>query len=119
MTDWSTWTQGKLVDREGRTIGRIEAVVPDVKTQLPTWGIVKTGYGYRPTYLPYADIVEGMVRPFYSEEAIRAAPAVEPGAPLTESVAMRIVEHYASSKPGGPPTLPPPPQPMSGRDDED
>jgi PRC-barrel domain len=113
VTDWSSWRDRTLVDFDGRTIGTIEAVWPDAKTERFTWGIVRTALGHRPAYLPYAEVVESTdeIKSPYSAKTIRAAPAVYLDSPLEQRVAVKIVEHFAAARPPGPGTLPPPPPP--------
>jgi hypothetical protein len=117
VRDWGSWTDRELVDCDGQTIGTIDAVWPDAETERLTWGIVRTAFGHRPAYLPYADVVEDTneVRLPYSEETITAAPEVDLDAPLEPVIAVRIVKHFAAARPPGPGTLPPPPPPPPKR----
>lgn len=126
------WIGSKVDDIYGASVGRLEDVWIDPGTGAPKWLLVKEGrFGGRTTLIPFEDATAGAGHVWipYERDVVREAPAVAPGAPLTQSVEATLRSHYTANKPttptqrgrgqtaapAPPPAPPAPPQPPAYR----
>jgi demethylmenaquinone methyltransferase/2-methoxy-6-polyprenyl-1,4-benzoquinol methylase len=92
-----------MLDPEGRSIGRIEAIYLDYETDAPEWALVTQGrFGSRPIFVPLEGVTaeaEALRAPF-GRDAVSEAPAVEPDDELSQDAEAALTRHYGL---GGPP----------------
>jgi sporulation protein YlmC with PRC-barrel domain len=96
------WIGSRVDDIYGVGIGRLEDVWIDPGTGEPRWLLIKEGrFGGRATLIPFEDATAGAGHVWvpYEREVIRDAPAIEPGAPLTQQVEHSLRRHYAANSP--------------------
>ncbi len=99
------WIGSKVDDIYGASVGRLEDVWIDPGTGAPKWLLVKEGrFGGRTTLIPFEDATAGAGHVWipYERDVVREAPAVAPGAPLTQSVESTLRSHYTANKPASP-----------------
>ena len=126
LSDALGWIGSRVDDIYGAAVGRLEDVWIDPGTGTPRWLLVKEGrFNGRTTLIPFEDATAGAGHVWipYEREAIRAAPEIEPGAPLTQQVESELRDHFRAhapaavshrghTEPGGPaPTPLQPPAP--------
>ena len=93
------WIGSRVDDIYGANVGRLEDVWIDPATGVPRWLLVTEGrFGGRTTLIPFEDATAGAGHVWvpYEREIVRAAPEIEPGAPLTHQVETSLRAHYAS-----------------------
>jgi len=96
------WIGSRVDDIYGANVGRLEDVWIDPGTGVPRWLLVKEGrFGGRTTLIPFEDATAGAGHVWvpYEREVVRAAPEIEPGAPLTQHVEASLRTHYAANVP--------------------
>jgi hypothetical protein len=96
------WIGSRVDDIYGASVGRLEDVWIDPGTGAPRWLLVKEGrFGGRTTLIPFEDATAGTGHVWvpYEREVVRAAPEIEPGAPLTHQVEASLRSHYAANSP--------------------
>ena len=96
------WIGSRVDDIYGAGVGRLEDVWIDPGTGVPRWLLVKEGrFGGRTTLIPFEDATAGAGHVWvpYERDVVRAAPEIEPGAPLTQHVEAALRTHYAASLP--------------------
>lgn len=114
------WIGSRVDDIYGAGVGRLEDVWIDPGTGMPRWLLVKEGrFGGRTTLIPFEDATAGAGRVWipYERDAVREAPEVEPGTPLTQQVESALRAHYAANAPAAVAHShrnPPPPAPAPG-----
>ena len=127
LSDALGWIGSRVDDIYGAAVGRLEDVWIDPGTGTPRWLLVKEGrFNGRTTLIPFEDATAGAGHVWipYEREAIRAAPEIEPGAPLTQQVESELREHFRAhapaavshrghTEPGGPAPTPLQPPPAS------
>ena len=97
------WIGSRVDDIYGADVGRLEDVWIDPGTGVPRWLLVNEGrFGGRTTLIPFEDATAGAGHVWvpYECEIVRAAPEIEPGAPLTHQVEASLRAHYAAYSPG-------------------
>jgi sporulation protein YlmC with PRC-barrel domain len=93
------WIGSRVDDIYGANVGRLDDVWIDPATGVPRWLLVNEGrFGGRTTLIPFEDATAGAGHVWvpYEREIVRAAPEIEPGAPLTHQVETSLRAHYAS-----------------------
>lgn len=96
------WIGSRVDDIYGVGVGRLEDVWIDPGTGIPRWLLVKEGRSDgRTTLIPFEDATAGAghVWVTYERDVVRAAPEIEPGAPLTQYVEAALRTHYAANVP--------------------
>ncbi len=96
------WIGSRVDDIYGANVGRLEDVWIDPGTGIPRWLLVKEGrFGGRTTLIPFEDATAGAGHVWvpYERDVVRAAPEIEPGAPLTQHVEAALRTHYAANVP--------------------
>lgn len=96
------WQGRKMVDPEGESIGRIEAIYLDYETDTPEWALVTQGrFGARSIFVPLAGAVPdaGSVRAPFNRKAVKEAPAVEPEEQLSQEAESALYRHYGMAHP--------------------
>jgi len=96
------WIGSRVDDIYGANVGRLEDVWIDPGTGVPRWLLVKEGrFGGRTTLIPFEDATAGAGHVWvpYERDVVRAAPEIEPGAPLTQHVEASLRSHYAANVP--------------------
>lgn len=92
--------EGRLVrDSEGNKIGKVLEVYRDQETDLPTWGVVKTGPSGRRRFVPLSDAGSGASRDLtipVTEDLVEGAPDVGEHEHLSPDLESRLHSHYAS-----------------------
>ena len=102
LSDALGWIGSRVDDIYGAAVGRLEDVWIDPGTGTPRWLLVKEGrFNGRTTLIPFEDATAGAGHVWipYEREAIRAAPEIEPGAPLTQQVESELREHFRAHAP--------------------
>ena len=86
-----------LYDRDGETIGSIEAIYLDRETSAPEWALVKTGlFALQRAFVPLHGATESEDRltvPF-EKRAVKAAPDIKPIGWLSVSEVAELYRHY-------------------------
>jgi sporulation protein YlmC with PRC-barrel domain len=98
LNDALGWIGSRVDDIYGTGVGRLEDVWIDPGTGAPKWLLVKEGrFGGRTTLIPFEDATAGAGHVWipYERDVVRDAPAVTPGAPLTQAVESSLRAHYA------------------------
>lgn len=105
LNDALGWIGSRVDDIYGTGVGRLEDVWIDPGTGAPKWLLVKEGrFGGRTTLIPFEDATAGAGHVWipYERDVVRDAPAVTPGAPLTQAVETALRAHYAGHSPTTP-----------------
>jgi len=99
------WQGRKMVDPEGESIGRIEAIYLDYETDEPEWALVTQGrFGARSSFVPLAGVVPdaGSVRAPFKRKAVKEAPSIEADAELSQEAESALYRHYGMAPPASP-----------------
>jgi hypothetical protein len=90
------WIGFRVDDMNGSKVARVQDIYVDAESEEPAWVIVKVGYFGKVTAVPYADCADGPRKLWvaHSRKAIRSAPSVEAGEPLTQGEELKICNHY-------------------------
>jgi sporulation protein YlmC with PRC-barrel domain len=102
LSDALGWIGSRVDDIYGAAVGRLEDVWIDPGTGTPRWLLVREGrFGGRTTLIPFEDATAGAGHVWipYEREAIRQAPEIEPGAPLTQQVESELRAHFRANAP--------------------
>lgn len=105
LNDALGWIGSRVDDIYGTGVGRLEDVWIDPGTGAPKWLLVKEGrFGGRTTLIPFEDATAGAGHVWipYERDVVRDAPAVTPGAPLTQAVETALRAHYSNHSPTTP-----------------
>jgi hypothetical protein len=97
------WAACELVDPEGETIGRIEALYVDDTSGAPEFALVRLGVLHREEHLiPLATAQEadGQVLVPFVKELVEEAPGAEDAERLSAEDERRIYEHYGFRRRG-------------------
>lgn len=92
------WVGHKLDDLAGTTIGRVEEILVEPESNVPSWLLVKVGkIGGRRTAVPFEMAAAGVGHVWvpYPRETIRSAPAVGRGTGLEPELEDELRRHYA------------------------
>lgn len=105
----------ELDDVNGRSVGRVEAVLADPVDSAPTWLVVRTRRFGRRSCVPVATVAAVGERAWapYSREAIRASSEIDCAAGLTCGDERALADHFGF--PASEPRL----VAIADRDDED
>jgi len=94
--------EGRLVrDTDGNKIGKVLEVYRDEKTDLPTWGVVKTGTLGKRRFVPLSDAGSGASSDLtipVTADHVDAAPDVEEHERLSPDLESRLRDHYAGGR---------------------
>jgi hypothetical protein len=90
------WEGYRLDELGGTSVARVQGLLVDAAGGKPEWLVVKLGRFGRVTALPLRDCAAGAGHVWcpYEREAIRGAPAIEPGDPLTREQELELCAHY-------------------------
>jgi PRC-barrel domain len=90
------WIGFRVEDMNGSKVARVQAIYVDAKEGEPVWVIVKVGRFGKVTAVPYADCADGPGRLWvaHARKAIRGAPAIDVGKPLTREEELKLCDHY-------------------------
>ena len=91
------WRGRTVIDREGRKVGRLDALYLDAETDRPAWAAVHTGlFGLRRSFVPLAGsvLVGDDVQVPFTEEVIKDAPKADPDVTLSEEEEALLYRHY-------------------------
>jgi hypothetical protein len=97
----------KLLDRNGRPVGKITDVIVDSATLENEWITVKTGMMGGEHLVPFSCIGDGgeIAVPF-DKDQIKSAPVVDKGhASPSPSERAQVFSHFGMEDPGPPPRL--------------
>jgi hypothetical protein len=85
-----------LDDEDGRSVGRIEALLADPSSEAPTWFVVRTRRFGRRATVPAATVAALGDRAWapYSRETIRASSAIDCAAGLTSGDERALADHF-------------------------
>lgn len=99
----AAWSGHRLDGIGGSGIGKVEGVLVDEGSGEPQWLVARMGRFGHHTVVPARDAVEGVGRVWvpYDRDAIRGAPKVDPGAPLTAAQERDLLAHYGIAAGGG------------------
>ena len=92
--DWSGRT---LKDRNGDTIGEIEAMYVDDQTDKPEWALVSTGlFSRKPSFVPIAGASPdgAEVVALVEIQQVKDAPKIDPDPELSEQQEAELFRHY-------------------------
>jgi hypothetical protein len=91
-----SWTGHRLDEISGGSVGRIEGFFVDESSAEPEWLLARMGRFGHYTLVPCRDAVEGVGHVWvpYTRDEIRAAPRVDPNAPLTAGTEKGLLDHY-------------------------
>jgi sporulation protein YlmC with PRC-barrel domain len=86
-----------IVDSDGKTLGKVDEIYLDDRTQKPEWATVSSGLlGGKSQFVPLAgassdgDTIHARV----TTEQVKNAPSVQHGRDLSEDEETRLFEHY-------------------------
>jgi uncharacterized protein (TIGR02271 family) len=100
MSDPSKMTGADVYDRDGRSIGKIDAIYFDNETDNPEWAAVRTGlFGGHVSLVPLGRSSwdgSALSVPF-DKEALKAAPHHDPGTALSSADEQDLYRHYGMS----------------------
>jgi PRC-barrel domain len=90
------WIGFRVDDMNSDRVARVESIYVDGKSGAPVWVLVKVGRFGKVTAVPYADCAEGAKRIWiaHSRKAIRGAPALAAGQPLTREQELELCEYF-------------------------
>jgi len=90
------WKGFKVDDVSGTTVGRVRAVLVDAESGEPTWLLARAGRFGKDFVVPVGDCaaVAGRVWTPHGRRALRGAPAVDAGKPLSREGELEICAHY-------------------------
>jgi PRC-barrel domain len=90
------WIGFRVDDLNGSRLARVQAIYVDAAGREPAWVVVKVGRFGKVTAVPYAECADGPGRIWvaHDRKAVRGAPAVQPGKPLTREDELELCEHY-------------------------
>lgn len=90
------WVGFRLDEVGGAGAGRVEGVLADARSRMPTWLVVRTGrLGHR-VAVPFGLAVAGAGRVWvpYSRDLIRSCAEVDPAAGVGPDQEAALCEHY-------------------------
>ena len=91
-----SWVGGRLDEVGGQTVGKVEGAYVDTESGRTEWLLVRLGrFGARAP-VPAREAVGGVGHIWvpYRAEAIRRAPKVHAGAPLTRERELQLLSHF-------------------------
>ncbi|HEY8000605.1 MAG TPA: hypothetical protein VID76_01635 [Solirubrobacterales bacterium] len=90
------WTGHRLDEISGGHVGRVEGFFVDESGAEPEWLLARMGRFGHYALVPCRDAVEGVGHVWvpYTRDEIRAAPRVDPNAPLTAGAERSLLDHY-------------------------
>jgi hypothetical protein len=90
------WTGHRLDDMAGGNVGRVEGCFVAESSGRAEWVVARMGRFGHYTLIPARDAVEGVGHVWvpYTRDQIRAAPRVDPNAPLTAGTERELLAHY-------------------------
>jgi hypothetical protein len=90
------WEGYRLDEIGGSSMARVQGIQVDAEGGEPKWLLVRLGRFGRTTAVPLRDCVAGAGHVWcpYEREAVRSAPAIEPGEPLTREQELELCAHY-------------------------
>src|SRR4249919_1949145 len=91
-----SWIGHRLDEISGGKVGRVEGFYVDTSNGEPEWLLARMGRFGHYTLVPGRDAVEGVGHVWvpYGRDQIRAAPRVDPNAPLTAGTEKELLDHY-------------------------
>jgi PRC-barrel domain len=91
-----SWVGFRVDDRNGARVGSVVAIYADIEDSEPVWVVVKVGRFGKVTAIPYPQCADGPGRVWvaHGRKAIRNAPAIEAGEPLTREAELELCAHY-------------------------
>lgn len=97
----------KLLDRDGKPVGKITDVIVDAATLENEWITVKAGMLGGEHLVPYSVVAEDgeQIAVPFEKDQIRSAPTVDKGhAPPSPSERQEVFRHFGMDDPAPPPT---------------
>jgi hypothetical protein len=90
------WIGFRVDEMTGSNVGRVQEIYVDAGGGGPTWVIVKVGRFGKLTAIPFRDCAPGAghIWAAHRRDAIRGAPAVDAGEPLTREAELELCAHY-------------------------
>jgi PRC-barrel domain protein len=91
-----SWVGGRLDEVGGETVGKVEAAYVDTENGRTEWLLVRLGrFGARAP-VPAREAVGGVGHVWvpYRAEAIKGAPKLDAGAPLTRERELQLLSHF-------------------------
>jgi uncharacterized protein (TIGR02271 family) len=91
------WQGSTLKDRDGETIGKIDAIYVDQQTDKPEWALVNTGlFGRQSSFVPLAGASPrgGDVVADVDVAQVKDAPKMDADAELSEQQEAELFRHY-------------------------
>jgi PRC-barrel domain len=90
------WLGYRVDDMNGSRLAKVEAIFVDADGGEPVWVVVKVGRFGKVTAIPFAECAEGPGRIWvaHGRKAVRGAPAINAGKPLTREVELELCDHY-------------------------
>jgi hypothetical protein len=97
LADALGWIGFRVDDLSGARSGTVIAIYVDIEDEEPAWVAVRTGRFGKVTAIPYSECAEGSGKVWVARErkAIRGAPALDPGEPLTREAELDLCAYYA------------------------
>jgi len=92
-----SWQGRTVVDRDGDTVGDIEAIYVDDQSSEPEWALVNTGlFGTKSTFVPLSQAASsgGDVQVPYVKQLVKDAPRIDPDQHLSEAEEQQLWRHY-------------------------
>jgi hypothetical protein len=91
-----SWVGFRVDDMNGARVGSVVAIYADIEDSEPVWVVVKVGRFGKVTAIPYPECADGPGRIWvaHGRKAIRNAPAIEAGEPLTREAELELCAHY-------------------------
>jgi uncharacterized protein (TIGR02271 family) len=99
-----SWQGRTVVDRDGDTVGDIEAIYVDDQSGEPEWALVNTGlFGTKSTFVPLTQATSsgGDVQVPYVQQLVKDAPRIDPDQHLSEAEEQQLWRHYGLDNDSG------------------
>ena len=96
----------KLLDRDGKPVGKITDVIVDSATLENEWITVKTGMMGGEHLVPYAAVADDEIAVPFEKDQIKSAPVCDKGhASPSPSERAQVFSHFGMEDPGPPSRL--------------
>jgi hypothetical protein len=97
------WAGARVEEIGGASVGRIEGVYVDVEDGSPRWLLVRVRRFGHYSLLPFPHAAAGVGHVWvpYERAAIRGAPRIEAGRPLTRELELEFCAHFGIPEDAG------------------
>ena len=90
------WVGFRVDEMSGSSVARVQGIYVDQEDGEPAWVVVKVGRFGKLTAIPFRDCAAavGHLWTAYGRDAIRGAPSIDAGEPLTKEAELELCAHY-------------------------